>query len=1171
MVIGIAGLVLFVFLFGLMDLWLQYGRFGRAVIWILLMAAAIAASWWIKRTLQRKFKAVAVAAMMERAFPQLDNHLINYLQFAADPGDDPFKRAYVRRGAPSWSGLDLREMKNRKMHQRALYGLLVAAVLFLTPGAFLGKAWGVAVWRVVNPFANTPPATLTNILGVDPGNTTVLQGSPLVLSCRVLGYDGHKVTVDVEPADGEQTTYALGEISGSEEQEFTYRIPKVNTEVRYRFRAGDSPFPEWYTVDTRPPLGFTELRVAVTPPAYTKQDVREYDALAEDITVPAGSTLRLRVRSNLPVAEASVARGREKLPLRQSGDATAWQGEWTITDASPLKLVAVGKSGDKADQWVRFTYEPDRLPGINVISPEGRPVLPPGAVPSISFEVTDDYGLGDLVIEQVHVGSSRNAKGEVLQTWNLGGDRGCMRTWEDKTWHSREEKTLAYRILARDNYPNAAPERMARSSTIVFYSSTAAEAADKRNEIEKENFSSLATVIELQRGNLAKTESYQKTLNATIPANWEDAADVQRKIREITKQLLNSPINPLGNLTSTAKKLYLNEMANVIPLLASVPKSTTSVRETRVAQAVSMERKILRQLTFAEVSAAKAKVQRRVSALTGMLTQLIKEQTDVLKQSQKYAEQKTNVGDTLIDRQDELALDLTDFVDACKRESAAVAGNDDNYSKLLLEVAAACDAKKIRDDMMLASEQLDENKPAAAVPHQTTALEKLRELQNMLDEVMAADEMEHEEQLLEAIVEAKERMQKIKEVHQKAVESMEMVKDQLDKSDKDFDVLEEEYEELVKNTKEALLQVPTDLNIFMELNVANDIVEDVFSVFEEVEQKPGSEKMDKGDVEERALAKREEYLEGMEEAEDRMDELEQWLMDKPDSLKVTTEAFDQEEMPEAGIALGALKTEAEDLIGDLMEKDEEMSEEADDGAINTSVPDMVPGDEVKEGDVASFAAQGKSGNETPDHKEQDGRSNVGRQGMSVGETAAGSGTINEGDSDIEERRTQDPTQSGQVDVEGEDVQTKATGGGKLGTGKADDVGMSGGVERMDSNEAGSSEGMEAMMAQQADAMFAKASMQNVRAGSLKDAAHHLRQASDAVAKGNIAQLKEHRRMAAAAMKRAKAEIDAARTGSFTVDETPSLLDDVVEGGAEQAPPKYRDMVSEYYKILNSAL
>ena len=88
--------------------------------------------------------------------------------------------------------------------------------------------------------------------------------------------------------------------------------------------------------------------------------------------------------------------------------------------------------------------------------------------------------------------------------------------------------------------------------------------------------------------------------------------------------------------------------------------------------------------------------------------------------------------------------------------------------------------------------------------------------------------------------------------------------------------------------------------------------------------------------------------------------------------------------------------------------------------------------------------------------------------MSTGETAAGSGTISEGDKNIEERRTEDPTQSGQIDLDGE-ADTKATGGGKLGTGKADDKGMSGGVERMDSNEQGSNEGMAALMARQADA------------------------------------------------------------------------------------------------------
>ena len=497
--------------------------------------------------------------------------------------------------------------------------------------------------------------------------------------------------------------------------------------------------------------------------------------------------------------------------------------------------------------------------------------------------------------------------------------------------------------------------------------------------------------------------------------------------------------------------------------------------------------------------------------------------------------------------------------------------NDANYARLLVGLADRCNEEKIRDDMMLASEELEANKPAAAVPHESDSLRKLKALQAMLDEVLAADQLDDQEAMLEMIIEAKRRVEKITDVHTKALESMERVKDQLDKDSKDVDLLEEEYQELVANTKEALLQVPTDLNIFMELNVANDIVEDVFSIFEEVEQAEGSEKMDKDDVEANAMAKQEGFLEGMEEAKDRLDALEAWLADSPDSTKFTAEAFDQEEMPEAGMSLGALAAEAEDLIGDLLEEDEAMGDAADDSATNTGVPDVVPEGVVKEGSIASFAAQGKSGNDTPDHKEQDGRSNVGRQGMSVGETAAGSGTINEGDSDIEERRTQDPTQSGQIDLDGEDIQTKATGGGKLATGKADGQGMGGGVKRMDSTEEGSGEGMASLMAKQADAMYAKASMQNVRADGLKDAAHHLRQAADAVAKGNIAQVKEHRRLAVAAMRKAKARMDAAQSGSFTIQENPSLLDDVVEGGAEQAPAEYRELVADYYKILNSSL
>ena len=163
--------------------------------------------------------------------------------------------------------------------------------------------------------------------------------------------------------------------------------------------------------------------------------------------------------------------------------------------------------------------------------------------------------------------------------------------------------------------------------------------------------------------------------------------------------------------------------------------------------------------------------------------------------------------------------------------------------------------------------------------------------------------------------------------------------------------------------------------------------------------------------------------------------------------------------------------------------------------------------------------------------------------MSTGETAAGSGTIGKGDENIEARRTEDPTQSGKVDLAGE-ADTKATGGGKLGSGKADAMGMGGGASRMDSKEAGSSEGMAALMARQADALYAKASMKNVRVDSLKNAAHQLRQSADAVAKGDIGQMREFRKQAITSLTRAGADLSAGTTKAMEAKGSTGALDNV---------------------------
>jgi len=112
--------------------------------------------------------------------------------------------------------------------------------------------------------------------------------------------------------------------------------------------------------------------------------------------------------------------------------------------------------------------------------------------------------------------------------------------------------------------------------------------------------------------------------------------------------------------------------------------------------------------------------------------------------------------------------------------------------------------------------------------------------------------------------------------------------------------------------------------------------------------------------------------------------------------------------------------------------------------------------------------------------------------------------------------------------------------------------------------------MAALMARKADALYAKASLKNVRVDSFKDAAHQLRQSADAVAKGDIGQMREFRKMGIASLTRAEAELSAGPSRVMEAKGSTGALNNVIQSGPDQAPQKYRDKVAEYYKELNGA-
>ena len=1167
--LGLAVIVGWVWALGLVDLWLRLDRSDRLITWTVLLALVGGTLWLVRGALRLRFTPEAVAATVEKTFPQLDNHLINILQFARNPDGDAFKAAYVRAGAPQWQNLDFRKMRDEKAHRRSRIMLSVAAALLLLPALFFGQAWMVAVWRTVNPFSTVEPPSLTKILQVQPGTSTALQGEPLGLSCTVKGFDGHEVQVEIEPGDAKKSTYSLGRIKGGEQQEFSYRLAKVTTGLRYRFRAGDAQDSAWFTIATRPPPAFTSIAMVIAPPAYTKLPPRSVNPRDGRLSVPAGSELRILVTANTPLTNFRLrGAGSETIDFVSAGKPMVWQGKATLTGGTALVFKGEDKFGSTVQEEIPFAIEPDKAPGIEIISPNGSAILPPGERPQIEFQVADDFGISEIAIEEVTPNATREDKGTELKSWKVDGDRDSRRVWKSEISPVRRGGDIAYRIVARDTRPGQPNESV--SANVIFNTPTLGEVAARRNELEKTALANLQKVIELQKRNLAETTSMQEALKDTTAAQWTEATERQKQVRAIMHDLLANPLKPLGGLTAAAQKLYVNEMVLAVDALQSIPAADAARKATLATEAVSLEGKILKQLSFAMAAAGEAKIDRRVAGLSAMIESMLRDQSGALTQTRTFSDTKAKVGRSLVDMQDRLGGDMAAFLTACKDEAAQASQTDAALADTISKMAARSVELKIRGDMVVAAERLDQNKAAEAIPIEERTVASLKSIQGMLETIKLKEEAENRAAMLDAVKQAQEKVDKLEALAQKMKEAMDQVKGQKNKDDKAVDEMEEAFTEIKKNIKEALLEVPTDLHIFTDLNVANDLVEDVFSVFQEIEQEAGTETKTPDKVAELGYAKEDELLAIMGEAQKRLDATEMWLREKPDDLKVTTEAHDKAEMPEAGIALAELAAAAQDLVGDLMKEEKKTEKEAEDSATNHAMPDFPSGWDVMEGDIASFGAQGKSGNQTPDHKEQDGRSNVGRQGMATGETASGSGTIGKGDDNIEARRTEDPTQSGKVDLAGE-ADTKATGGGKLGSGKADAMGMGGGAARMDSKEAGSSEGMAALMARQADALYAKASTKNVRVDSLKDAAHQLHQSADAIAKGDIGQMREFRKMAISSLTKAEANLSAGPSGAMEAKGSTGALDNVIESGPDQAPPKYRDKVAEYYKALNGAL
>jgi len=291
-------------------------HFPDGVRWALLVLAlaALAAGigWLVGRPMFERIPLERVARLAETSEPELGNLLIAGLQLGNEEGGQvrpvggDLVAATVALAAESAAALDPAVIVDRRRRTRLVQfagaSLLLLALVFALAPARMGSALA----RLAMPGTFIPQKGSVSILGVEPGDATVVAGSDVTVTARIApagegrAPDGRIVYRErsgpefvrrMESADGET---------------YTYTFSRLEREVRYRIEVGDSQTGRYtLTVVERPEV--REVDLAYRYPAYAGLEPVSFPRTRNrEIRVPVGTEVTIAVRANHPVVDGRV-------------------------------------------------------------------------------------------------------------------------------------------------------------------------------------------------------------------------------------------------------------------------------------------------------------------------------------------------------------------------------------------------------------------------------------------------------------------------------------------------------------------------------------------------------------------------------------------------------------------------------------------------------------------------------------------------------------------------------------------------------------------------------------------------------------------------------------------------------------------------------------------------
>ncbi len=293
------------------------------------------------------------------------------------------------------------------------------------------------------------------------------------------------------------------------------------------------------------------------------------------------------------------------------------------------------------------------------------------------------------------------------------------------------------------------------------------------------------------------------------------------------------------------------------------------------------------------------------------------------------------------------------------------------------------------------------------------------------------------------------------------------------------------------------------------------------------------------------------------------EDLDVWMPDVPDYLKwVLEEPYAKMEMPEM-----PLPDELQDMMGDLVQKEEEFDQEAEDITSAWVLNLDQAGWLAVDGNESNFSAKGITANDLPNSNELTGRSGDGRRGKSAGQMVGDTSRALAGRK-TPARVGAERYEPGKLKQEGQDDPQGVTGGGKkAGAGQR---GLQGGtppdfvkdMERLSEKQA--------LIREHAERVAQKLELSGVRSRPLSESIQLMKSIERDYRDLRYEDAARRRRVALSALDAARdATLDPTGVQLSRARQLPAAMrQELLQAADEGYPAGYEDMLKSYFRALS---